>query len=186
MPTLKAATTAAGAAGAAAVAHLLRPLILDILKANAQGRSYNFTNDDIILCLMSFFQRAFLCHRRPKGASSGAGADLPEDQGDCDGEDDSPTVLCDAVGGLTPEADETPGVAMKFSWYNSVNAGWSLICWALLTERATVSRIGRGTFLLAMQGQSDTNRRELANAGIKDSDDFNIAYDRWNRIKPPC
>ena len=148
LPTLKAATTDAGAAGAAEVAHLLQPLILDILRESAHGLQYSFTDDDFVLCLLSFFHRAFLCERRSKCGLQ--------------------TIAC------------------KFSWHNSVNAGWSIICWALMTGRISVSPIGRGSFLLAMQGQSEVNRRELANAGIKTSCDFNAAYGRWNRIKPPC
>ena len=150
LPTLKAATTSAGAAGAAEVAHLICPLILDILKQDAQGKKYSFTGDDYVLCMFSFFQRAWLCESPRVSKSTG------------------------------------DNVVMKFSWYNSVNAGWSIFCWALLTGRATVSSIGRGAFLVAMQGQSETNRLELATAGIKTSQDFNRVYSRWNRIKPHC
>ena len=181
MPTLKAATTDAGAAGAAEVAHLLRPLILDILKQNSKGSRYHLSDDDFVLCLLSFFDRAFLCERQKK----------KKEEHDDDAGDDGGDVVEGGdggdVGGLTPTAEETPVmIPTKFKWYNSVNAGWSVVCWALMSGRSAVSRIGRGSFLLAMEGQSPTNRRELADAGIRDSSDFNVAYDRWNRIKPPC
>ena len=143
LPTLKAACTDGGAAGAAEVAHLLRPLVLDILKERARGHTYRFSDDDLVLCLMSFSKRAFL-------------------------------------------RIDNDGKASKFSSYNATNAGWGMLCWAMMTGRGTMPQLGRGTFLLAMDGQSETNRRELAAAGINNSDDFNIAYDRWNRIKPPC
>ena len=180
MPTIKAAATPAGAAGAAEAAHLLRPLVLDILRERAQGLKYPLSEDDFVLCLLSFYHRAFLCdrprRRRPKRRPKKASSRAADDQADSGGDDGD-------AGGPMPTEDTT---ICKFSWYKSVSAGWAVICWALLTGRATLSSIGRGAFLLAMEGQSDKNRQELANAGIKNSDDFNIAYDRWNRITPPC
>jgi hypothetical protein len=56
---LEAGDTPTGSAGLASAAHMLTPLIHDILVA-PQGSPYVFSSDDYMLCAMSFFQNVCL------------------------------------------------------------------------------------------------------------------------------
>ena len=175
-------TTDRGAQGIAECAGLLQPLFRDILAAEQLEKCpiYHFTDDDIVLCVMSFFGKVILrvddVRLKPQKQAEDAGGQTPGTVIDLDADEED-------AGGQTPGTVTEQGKKyFRCSWYNSVNAGWSVLSWALLGKHATIGELGRGSFLLAMMGQSEKSATELATMGIRTSADFNAEFDKLRRI----
>ena len=177
-PAILGGTIHQGASGWAAAACLLQPIVHDILVARSKGLIYDFTGDDLTACMTACLGRVPTAYKPPK-------TDAPNAVSNADASDDSD---CDTLHtpddsyGDTLDIHKTPGLR-RMQWYNSVNAGWAVICWALLSGHATMSGgIGRGAFAVALLGQSPKAAKELASLGVRTAADFHGFCDALQRM----
>ena len=152
-----AGATEEGCKHLATIAVKLQEVVLDVLVAKRSGTTHKLSADDVMFAQLAFYRRLPLATRRPPGKAGGP--------------------ACSSGAQLEP-------TVMLANWYNAVNAGWSLVCWAVLGGHATLGPMSRASYALNVLGQQEKSIELLAALGVKSHADFNVLHEEVERISP--